>query len=89
MRHLIRIFVLCLTITAVPAHAAAAFPDKPLRLIVPFPPGGGTDSLARILNAKLSEIWGQPVVIDNRGGAQGNVGTAIGARARPGATTAA
>lgn len=83
MNNVIRFLVLCLAITAVPGYALAAFPDKPLRLIVPFPPGGGTDTLARILNPKLSEIWGQPVVIDNRGGAQGNVGTAMGARARP------
>jgi tripartite-type tricarboxylate transporter receptor subunit TctC len=83
MQHLIRLFVLCIAAIVLPVYAAATFPDKPLRLIVPFPPGGGTDTLARILNPKLSEIWGQPVVIDNRGGAQGNVGTAIGARARP------
>ncbi|MBI4192743.1 MAG: tripartite tricarboxylate transporter substrate binding protein [Betaproteobacteria bacterium] len=83
MKNLIRSFVLCLAITAVPSYAAAPFPERPVRLIVPFPPGGGTDTLARILNKKLSEIWGQPVVIDNRGGAQGNLGTAIGAKARP------
>jgi len=83
MKSLIKIFVLCLAMTAAPSYAAAAFPDRPLRLIVVFPPGGGTDTLARILNPKLSEIWGQPVVVDNRGGAQGSVGTAIGARARP------
>ncbi|MBI4192468.1 MAG: tripartite tricarboxylate transporter substrate binding protein [Betaproteobacteria bacterium] len=83
MKNLIRSFVLCLAITVVPGYAAAPFPDKPVRLIVPYPPGGGTDTLARILNKKLSEILGQPVVIDNRSGAQGNLGTAIGAKARP------
>ncbi|MCC6531174.1 MAG: tripartite tricarboxylate transporter substrate binding protein [Burkholderiales bacterium] len=53
-----------------------------MRLIVPFVPGGGTDSLARIINKKLSDVLGQQVVIDNRAGAQGNVGTALGAKAR-------
>ena len=73
----------CLSIAGLPALGAAAFPDRPLRLIVPFVPGGGSDGLARIINKKLSDIWGQPVVIDNRPGAQGNVGTALGAKARP------
>jgi len=54
-----------------------------VRFIVPFPPGGGTDALARILGARLAEQWGQQVVIDNRAGAQGNIGTAAGARAAP------
>ena len=61
--------------------AQAQFPDKPVRFIVPFPPGGGTDALARILAAKLAEGWGQQVIIDNRAGAQGNIGTAAGAKA--------
>jgi tripartite-type tricarboxylate transporter receptor subunit TctC len=59
------------------------FPEKPVRFIVPFPPGGGTDALARILAAKLGEHWGQQVIIDNRAGAQGNIGTAAGAKAAP------
>ena len=65
------------------AFAQDKFPDKPVRFIVPFPPGGGTDALARILGAKLAEQWGQQVIIDNRAGAQGNIGTAAGARAAP------
>ena len=65
------------------ALAQDRFPDKPVRFIVPFPPGGGTDALARILGAKLSEQWGQQVIIDNRAGAQGNIGTAAGAKAAP------
>jgi tripartite-type tricarboxylate transporter receptor subunit TctC len=64
-----------------PVHAQEHFPDKPVRFIVPFPPGGGTDGLARILGAKLAEIWGQQVIIENRAGAQGNIGTAAGAKA--------
>ena len=61
----------------------AQFPEKPVRFIVPFPPGGGTDALARILAAKLAETWGQQVIIENRAGAQGNIGTAAGAKAVP------
>jgi tripartite-type tricarboxylate transporter receptor subunit TctC len=61
--------------------SAADFPEKAVRFIVPFPPGGGTDALARILAAKLSESWGQQVIVDNRGGAQGSLGTALGAKA--------
>ena len=57
--------------------SAADFPEKPVRFIVPFPPGGGTDALARILAAKISESWGQQVIIDNRGGAQGSLGVGV------------
>lgn len=57
------------------AAVAQSFPNRTVRLIVPFPPGGGTDILARPIAQKLSEKWGQPVVIDNRAGAGGNVGT--------------
>jgi tripartite-type tricarboxylate transporter receptor subunit TctC len=70
-----------LAVLALPAFAQ--FPDKPVRFIVPFPPGGGTDALARILAAKLGETWGQQVIIENRAGAQGNIGTAAGAKAAP------
>jgi tripartite-type tricarboxylate transporter receptor subunit TctC len=65
------------------AHAQAAWPSRPVRLVVPFPPGGGTDNVGRILNTRLSEIWGQQVVIENRGGAGSNIGNEVVARAAP------
>ncbi len=65
---------------AVPALAADNFPQKPIRIIVPFPPGGGTDFVTRVIQQPLSDLLGQQVLIDNRGGAQGIVGTQIGAR---------
>jgi tripartite-type tricarboxylate transporter receptor subunit TctC len=69
---------------AAPLSAQAqAYPDRPVRWVVPWPPGGGADLLARMLNVKLSEALGQQVIIDNRGGAAGNIGAAIGAKAPP------
>ena len=62
---------------------AQDWPSKPIRMIVPYPPGGGTDIVARIVNEKLSPELGQPIVIDNKGGAGGSVGTEIAAKAAP------
>src|SRR4029079_5664424 len=62
---------------------AQSWPQKPVRFIVPFPPGGATDISARLLGEKLSQIWGQQVVIENRGGAGGGLGAAEAARAAP------
>lgn len=63
------------------AGAQGAWPERPLRLIVPWPPGGSTDTIARLFQAKLGELLGRPVVIDNRGGASGAIGSAEAARA--------
>ncbi len=60
---------------------AAAYPDKPVRFLVPYPPGGGTDVIARIVQERFQAALGQPVIIDNKGGAGGSVGTEAAARA--------
>lgn len=66
-----------------PAHADSNYPGKPIRIIVPFSPGGATDTLARLFGQKLMESWGQPVLVENRPGAGGNIGAEMGARAAP------
>ena len=80
-------FVKVLALVASLAISAAAhsqaWPTKPVRFIVPFPPGGATDISARMIGQKLGEIWGQTVVIENRGGAGGGVGATEAARAAP------
>ena len=82
------IFIAVFFAAAIPAaqFAAAqteAYPAKPVRLIVAFPPGGSVDVVARLVAPRLSESLGQPVLIDNRSGASGNIGTELAARARP------
>ncbi|MET0867554.1 MAG: tripartite tricarboxylate transporter substrate binding protein [Pseudorhodoplanes sp.] len=76
------LFLLAATALALPAYAQE-FPSKPIKLIVPFPPGGPNDIIARVVGAKMSELIGQPVVIDNRGGAGGVLGTDAVAKAEP------
>ena len=71
-------------LVALPAVAQAqAWPNKPIRLIVGFAPGGGTDIVARVLAPKMSEILGQPVVIENRAGAAGTIGADMVAKSPP------
>jgi tripartite-type tricarboxylate transporter receptor subunit TctC len=74
--------LLWLTLAAAGA-AAQDYPTKPIRFIVPYPPAGGTDIVARILNEQLAAALGQPIIIENRGGAAGNIGTDIVAKATP------
>src|SRR5436309_4222998 len=75
------------TVVLAPALIGRAFaqswPNGYVRLIVPFPPGGGTDAIARIVAGKLSEIWGQQMVVENRGGGGSNIGHEAVARAEP------
>ncbi|MGZ5836081.1 MAG: Bug family tripartite tricarboxylate transporter substrate binding protein [Xanthobacteraceae bacterium] len=71
------------TLTAVPALAQSEFPSRTVKIIVPFPPGATVDTLPRIVAEKLSARWNQPVVIENRPGAAGNIGAEAVARAEP------
>src|SRR5262249_40921770 len=81
----------CLVVAAavlalLPASAPTSpqnYPHRFVRLVVPFPPGGGTDAIARVVAGRLSEMWGQQVVIENKGGAATNIGTEAVARAEP------
>jgi tripartite-type tricarboxylate transporter receptor subunit TctC len=69
--------------TTAHAQSAAPYPSRPVTVVVPFPPGGGTDVGARLVAQKLSLKWGQPVIIENRGGAAGRVGAELVAKAKP------
>src|SRR5688572_19833910 len=64
-------------------YAQGSYPDKPIRLIVPYPPGGGTDVIARIVQDRLRASLGQSIIIENRGGAGGSIGTEAAAKAAP------
>jgi tripartite-type tricarboxylate transporter receptor subunit TctC len=77
--------LICAVAACVPAHAtwAQAYPAKPIRLISPYPPGGGTDATARIIAQALGEQMGQQVVVDSRGGASGRIGTELASKAAP------
>ncbi len=71
------------SVSALNAVAAEAFPVRPVRFIVPYPPGGITDILARVIAQHLTAKWGEQVIVDNRAGASGNIGADIAARANP------
>jgi len=75
--------LLALALLAGPLHAQEPYPSRPLKFILPFPPGGGTDLLGRLLAERLAASLGQPVVTENRGGAGGNVGAEAAARSAP------
>ena len=72
-RALLSFAALAVFATASP-RAAAGWPTRPVRIIVPFTPGGSTDILARAIAQKLQEVWGQPFVVENRAGAGGSIG---------------
>ena len=75
--------ILAVTTPSVAAHAQSAFPTRPVKMIVPYPPGGGTDLLARALAQQLGQKWQQSVIVENVGGAGGNLGSEQVARAAP------
>jgi tripartite-type tricarboxylate transporter receptor subunit TctC len=79
------LFSSLMTLGALSAHAqsAAPYPSRAVTVVVPFPPGGGTDVGARLVAQKLSLKWGQPVIVENRGGAAGRVGAELVAKAKP------
>lgn len=79
------IFIIaCALLAAVAVPASAQnFPAKPVRLVVPFPPGGPADSLGRLLAEKLKQSWGESVIVENRGGAGGNIGAEAVAKSAP------
>jgi tripartite-type tricarboxylate transporter receptor subunit TctC len=81
-RTIIRCFVAALAVAAGPG-LAQDFPTKPVRVVVSFTPGSATDIVGRIVTAKLAEYWGQPVVVENRSGAGGAIGSAAVAKAAP------
>jgi tripartite-type tricarboxylate transporter receptor subunit TctC len=81
--HLTTFVIAALTAALMPTALAQSYPNKPIRLLIPSPPGGGTDLLGRIVKEGFTEMWGQPVVADNRGGASGRVAAAAAAKAPP------
>jgi tripartite-type tricarboxylate transporter receptor subunit TctC len=82
-RRMTRVLVALCALVMSSCAVAQSFPDKPVRLIVPYPPGGNTDILARTVGQRLTDQWGKPVVVDNRGGGNGVIASEISARSNP------
>ena len=82
-RNFLGLAAVALLAGTLPAHAQSAYPTRPISLIVPFPAGGSTDLVARVVAEKMNGLLGQQIVVDNRGGAGGNVGSAAAAKSEP------
>jgi tripartite-type tricarboxylate transporter receptor subunit TctC len=80
---LTRVAALCVAAVLPAVAAAQGYPGKPVRIIVPFAPGGATDIVTRVVAQKLNEIWNQQVIVDNRAGAGGNIGGELAAKSAP------
>jgi len=83
MQHLSRAAFVAACFASLPALAQTAYPTKTIRIIVPYTPAGTTDILARAMGQKFTEAWSQPIIVDNRPGANGNIGTEAAAKAAP------
>jgi tripartite-type tricarboxylate transporter receptor subunit TctC len=83
MRSALKALLGGLALAAFGAAHAQAYPDRPIKLIITYPAGGSTDTVGRVVGGKLSELLGQPVVIDNKGGASGTLGASIAAKSPP------
>ena len=74
------VWIAALSLASISAASAQVYPSKPVRLVVPLPPGGPTDFVARLYASKMTDLWGQPVVVENRPGASGNIGSQLVAK---------
>ena len=82
MQKFVRQVLYCVLLT-IPLAFAQTYPDRPVRIVVPFSPGGGTDIIARMMAQKLTEMWGQSVVVENKTGGNGNIGAQFVAQSKP------
>jgi tripartite-type tricarboxylate transporter receptor subunit TctC len=78
-----RIFTLAFVLLSAAAQAQEPYPSRPVRLIVPYPPGGSSDNVSRVVAERLSPLLGQPIIVDNRGGAAGTIGAQAAQAAKP------
>ena len=83
MRSAVQVILACAAVVVSSVAEAQTYPLKSVRIIVPFPAGGATDIMARLVAQRLSEMWGQQVIVDNRGGAAGTIGSDLAAKSAP------